>query len=233
MRLLSQLYAFMYWSKGRSFLGFALSTWIRLLPFALFAFGVLSAWPLPLSLFFLALSLFFFLLYAIGRRAGYKRFVPEPKMALDDEFATPSKEQRVPLRATGVFSVQDREDYVLERPAAYWRVPRGQHVFMVEERPGRYLYQIIDPRHVQVVEPGYLLFGRGPQKALALRFIVSWGPQFGTEPVYYYTESEPEAPGASKDSRTVYFTFDHDADRYAVWKSLLQDGIGERSGTSE
>lgn len=233
MRLLSQLYAFMYWSKRRSFLGFALSSWIRLLPFAVFAYGALSGWPLPLSLFFLALSLFLFLLYAIGRRVGYKRFVPEPEMALDDDFAAPNQEQRVPLRATGVFSVQDREDYVLERPADYWRVPRGQHVFMVEEQPGRYLYQIIDPRHVQVVEPGYLLFGRQPQKALALRFIVTWGPQFTSEPVYYYTEGEPAAPSSSKETRTIYFTFDHDADRYAVWKSLLQDGVGARSSTSQ
>lgn len=226
MRLLSQLYAFMYWSKRHTFLGFALGTWLRLLPVALFLVGLAQGWPLLLNLFWLALALLLFLLYALGRRAGYKRFVSEPQMALDDDFAVPRSEQRVPLRATGIFSVQDREEYVLERPGAYWRVPLGQHVFMVEEGPGRYLYQIINPNHVHVVEPGYLLFGRHPQKALALRFTVSWGPQFATEPVYYYTP-EPEETELEGETRTVFITFDHDADRHAVWKSLLQEGQPE------
>ena len=93
---------------------------------------------------------------------------------------------------------------------------------MVEEWPGRYLYQIVDPRHVQLVRPGYLLFGSRPQPALALRFVVSWGPQFATEPRYHDHAPTPPAPAQSGQMRTVYFTFDHDADRHAVWKSLLQ-----------
>ena len=226
MRILSQLYAFMYWSKRRYFLGFALSTWIRLLPLAIFLVGLARGWPLPLNFAWVVLSILLFILYAVGRRAGYKRFVPEPAMALDDDFAAPRHEQRVPLRATGLFSVQDREEYVLERPGAYWRVPLGQHVIMVEEGPGRFLYQIINPRHVHVVEPGYLLFGRQPQKALALRFTVSWGPQYATEPVYYYTP-EPGETEVDRETRTVFFTFDHDADRHAVWKSLLEEGERE------
>jgi hypothetical protein len=226
MRLLSQLYAFMYWSKRNSFLGFALSAWIRVLPVGLFLVGLVQEWPVIVNGLWVALFVVLVLLYAAGRRAGYKRFIPEPHMALDDDFAVPQHEQRVPLRATGLFSVQDREEYVLERPGAYWRVPLGQHVFMVEEGPGRFLYQIIDPRHVKIVEPGYLLFGRHPQKALALRFTVSWGPQFATEPVYYYTP-EPDDAEVDGEMRTVFFTFDHDADRYAVWKSLLEEGQHE------
>lgn len=226
MRFLSQLYAFMYWSKRHAFLGFSLGTWLRLLPFTLFLLGLAQGWPLPLNLLLLALFFLLLLLFALGRRAGYKRFIPESHMALDDDFAVPRPEQRVPLRATGLFSVRDREDYVVERPGAYWRVPHGQHVFMVEEGPGRYLYQIINPRHVHLVEPGYLLFGRQPQKALALRFTVTWGPQFATEPVYYYTP-EPDEPEAAGETRTIFFTFDHDADRHAVWKSLLHEAQPE------
>lgn len=219
---LSRLYAFLYWSQQRSLLGLSLRAWLILLPLGLAFAGLVQGWPLPVVLALLALAPLIVLLYYLARRAGYKRFVPASSMALDDEYPAPRNEHHISLRATGTFSLHDREDYVLAQPAEYWRVPLGQHVFMVQERPGRFLYQIIHPGHVQRVEPGYLLCGRKPQKALALHFLASWGPQFAYEPSYQYVgEDEEEPVTANVIPRTVYLTFANDADRHAVWKSLL------------
>lgn len=221
MRLLSQLYAFMYWARRRPLLGLSVSAWLVLLPLFIFFAGVLLRWPQPWKLVWLGVALFLVLAFALAGRAGYKRFVGDPQVDLDDEFAAPADEQRVPLRATGIFSVQNFENYVVEHPAEYWRVPLGQHVVMVQNGPDSFLYQIIEPQHIREVQPGYLIFGREPQTALALRFTVSWGPEFAEEPRFYELNDAPLRKEATEE-RVVYFTFDHDADRYAVWRSLLQ-----------
>jgi hypothetical protein len=90
---------------------------------------------------------------------------------------------------------------------------------MVQQQPGHFLYQIIEPENIRGIEPGLLLFGREPRRALALRYRVSWGPEFVYEPRYYYLGEEDEPP-APEVERTVYFTFDHEADLHAVWRSL-------------
>jgi hypothetical protein len=188
----------------------------------LFFAGLLLRWGPLFTFLWLGLSLLIFIAYAIAGRLGYKRFVAAPAMALDEDFAVPKDEHRVPLRATGIFSVQDYEGYVLEHPAEYWRVPLGQHVFMVQQQPGRFLYQIVEPDHIKAIEPGYLLFGKKPQKALALHFLVSWGPDFVDEPRLRYVATDEPQGRAPTEERTIYFTFDHEADRHAVWKSLLR-----------
>lgn len=220
MSLLSRLFVLLYWSRRHRLFGLSIATWFVLLPLMLAIAGLAQNWPLPLFFVLSALSLLVLLLFFVAGRLGYKRFQPDLDMALDDEFAAPRNEHRVPLRATGVFSVRDREAYVLEQPAEYWRVPLGQHVFMVQEFPGRFLYQIINPEHVEEVQPGYLLFGSRPQQALALHFHVTWGPQLAYEPTYQYVGEQEEPPPAG-EARTIYLTFDSDADLHAVWKSLL------------
>lgn len=225
MSILSPLYAFLYWSSRRRLLGLSLRTWLALAPLILAFAGLLRAWPLPVILGLLVLSAATSVLVVLAARSGYKRFVPDASMALDDEYEAPRNEHRIPLHATGIFSVQNREDYVLARPAEYWRVPLGQHVFMVQELPGRFLYQIINPQDIESVQPGYLLYGREPQKALALNFLATWGPQFAYQPTYTHVGQEEEPPAVVGVARTVYLTFDSDADRHTVWKSLLLDNV--------
>lgn len=221
MRIISLLYAFMYWSKRQRLLGAALSTWLVLLPLVLAVAGLVVDWSPTIILALAALAALIRIVYYVAGRAGFKRFIVEPGASLDREFAAPYDEDRVPLQATGVFSVSGREEYLLEHPGKYWRVPLGQHVFMVEQQPGRFLYQIIEPDNVHEVEAGLLAFGREPRKALALHFFATWGPQFAVEPTFYYgTPQTMEGPPA--EARTIYLTFDHDADRHAVWRSLLE-----------
>ena len=221
MHLLSRIFALLYGMRRHSLLGLALRNWLILLFIALFVVGFELRWPSLLTLGWLALALAVIIAYALASRVGYKRFVTAPDVSLDEEFAAPGPEHRVPLRATGVFSVREYEDYVVERPAEYWRVPLGHHVVMVHQDHGGYLYQIVEPENIRDVQPGYLIFGREPQKALALHFQVSWGPEYAREP-RFYEYGEVDADAQPVQERTIYFTFDHDADRHAVWRSLLE-----------
>ena len=228
MSTLGLPYTFLYWSSGRRLLGFSFRSWLMLLPLILAFAGLLRGWPRPVILGLLIFTALLFVLVLVAARSGYKRFVPDDSMALDDEYVVPRNERRISLHATGIFSLHNREDYVLARPAEYWRVPLGQHVFMVQERPGRFLYQIINPRDIEGVQPGYLLYGRTPQKALALSFLATWGPQFVYQPSYTYTGQEEDPPPIVGVARTVYLTFASDADRYTVWKSLLTHRCSSR-----
>lgn len=221
MSLVGRLYAILYHSRQRRLFGLTGRAWLIALPVILAIAGMALGWPFPLIVALLALVPLLLLLYYVAARAGYKQFVPDADMALDDTFEAPRNEHRIPLQATGIFSLHDREDYVLARPAEYWRVPLGQHVFMVQQTPRRFLYQIIDPEHVESVQPGYLFYGRKSQKALALHFFASWGPQFVHEPSYRYVGDDEAPAPANTIPRTVYLTFNSDADRHAVWKSLL------------
>ncbi|MDT8305836.1 MAG: hypothetical protein RRC07_07865 [Anaerolineae bacterium] len=221
MILLGRLYAILYESRQRRLFGVTWRTWLVILPVILAVAGLGRGWPFPLIVALFALTPLLLLLYTVARRAGYKHFVPDTEMALDDTFAAPRNEHRIALHATGIFSLHDREDYVLARPAEYWRVPLGQHVIMVQQTPGRFLYQIIDPENVERIQPGHLFYGRNRQKALALHFLASWGPQFVYEPSYRYVGDDDEPPPSHTIPRTVYLTFSSDADRHAVWKSML------------
>lgn len=227
MRFLSQLYAFMYQTQRRRFLGVTLATWLIVLLFALALWSFFLLWPSWITNGVLAVAVILIAGYWVAGRKGYTRFVDDEGMELDPEFASPQDESRVPLRATGIFSVRDYERYVLEESAEYWRVPAGHHVIMVENAPGQYLYQIIEPEYIRGVRPGHLLFGRRPQKAIALSFVVSWSPELAREPSYYPGAQE-ETKQRPNEERTIYFTFESDADRYAVWRSLLES----RSRTS-
>ena len=221
MRFLSQLYAFMYQTQRRKFLGVALSTWIVLLLLMLALWAFMLRWPGIISKAALLFAVALVAGYWLAGRRGYTRFVRDDGMALDPEFASPRDESRVPLRATGVFSVRDYERYVLEEAAEYWRAPLGHHVVMVQHGPGQYLYQIVEPQHIRGISPGYLLYGRRPKTALALNFMVSWSPEMAREPRFYPGAAE-QGERVPSEERTIYFTFDHDADRYAVWRSLLE-----------
>lgn len=221
MRFLSQLYTFMYQTQRRRLLGVTLASWLIVLLLAIALWSFFLSWPPWVSNAALFVALVLIAGYWIASRKGYTRFVDDDSMKLDPEFASPQDESRVPLRATGIFSVRDYERYVLEESAEYWRVPAGHHVIMVEHAPGQYLYQIIEQHYIRGVRPGYLLYGRRPQKAMALQFIVSWSPELAREPSYYPGAQE-ETQRQPSEERTIYFTFETDADRYAVWRSLIE-----------
>lgn len=219
MRVLSQAYLLLYWTRRRRVAGLSISTWILLGLLTMFLATLLGNRSSALAVVWLGLAFLLLIAYIVAGRMGYKHFVNASDLELDPAFAAPRYEHRVPLRATGIFAVRNRENYVLERRAEYWRVPIGHHVFMVQQQRGRFLYQLVEPENIIAVEPGFLLFGREPRTALAVSFRVSWGPDYAYEPRYAAIE-DPGDTEAPEVERTVYFTFDHEADLHAVWRSL-------------
>ena len=153
-RYLSRAYAFMFALSRRSFLGIRLVSLVRWVPILLLLWGWLRGWPRPALI-----GLVIFIVwvnYSLWRakRDNYNRFVPAASSLLEAAELEPlPPNQKIALQATGLFSVSGREDVLLLRPADYWRVPLGEHVIMVEEKPGKYLYQFFSARSLQNVQP--------------------------------------------------------------------------------
>lgn len=215
------LFAVVYFTAHHNFLGARLSSWLK---WAIFIFTV-AAWLMRPPIYWAILGVVLFVvvqfLYWYVRRQGYIRFLPirdQSNHAGDNLLAD---NQKVKVEATGIFSVSHREAYVLQKPGAYWRVPVGDHAVMVEHMPGKYLYQFVQAGALQSVEVGFLIFGRRPQEALAIRFLTSWGPEFGQ-----YTPKQLMA-GANhtpaKLERTIYLTFAEKEAQHLVRKNLLRD----------
>lgn len=214
---LGRLLAFMYISKQRDFLGFALSSWLKFIPLFFFGFGLWFKWPLPVSFTFFLLWFLLQLAYWLAGRLGFKRFIPNPLLKLAENARPVPLNQRISLKATGVFSLNDRDDYILQHPGHYWRAGLGQHIFMIQHRPGQFLYQIIKPDNVGDVRPGFLLFGYQPCPALAVTFWVTWGPEFA-EYKLYYVGADNDKP--AKQQRTIYLTFEDEATLQQLWRNL-------------
>lgn len=220
--LLGAVFYATYATDNRTFLGLSIGWIIRRLLFVPVIVGLLGRWG-SWTWILLAVALLGSFLYWYAARAGYSLFVTrksEPAMPIDKEVRSLSPNQKIALQATGLFSVRDREGFVLLQPAHYWQVPLGDHVVMVEFERGSYLYQFFDAVSLQQVQPGWLVFGRELHSVLAITFRTKWAPQFAQFEIRYYVqdEVEPEAP-----LRTIYFSFDDDADRLAVWHNIVQD----------
>ena len=221
MHFLSRLFACLYWSKKQRFLGMTIRAWLLWLLIALGVAALISDGPPAVTVVAGAALVLLLLAYVVAGRLGYTRFFGGSIRQPDLAFAPPRAEHRIPLRATGRFSARNREAYLVEQPAEYWRVPLGQHVFMVQQQPGRFLYQSVEPSQLLGVKAGQLAFGSAPQTALAVHFRATWGPDSAAEPRYYYAgaELEPEPVGRAQK---IYLTFSSEAHRHAVWRSLLE-----------
>jgi hypothetical protein len=169
-----------------------------------------------------AWAVFFTFLYWKARRDGYVRFMGDAGPPPADAALLPPN-QKVAVRATGVFGVADREDYVLERPAEYWRVPLNEHIIMVQQSPGRFLYQMFHSGTLHEIQPGRLLHGARPRAALAIRITVTWGPDVARyEAAAENANRNGHAP-EPKNQRWLYLTFDDEASRRQVWQTVRQE----------
>ncbi len=222
---------YIYWlareTRRRKILGIRLSSLIRLGAVVLSVWAWLGSWGRPA----LVITLLFFLWvqysYWHARRAGYFRFVADGNPNLPQGDVAPlKKDQRVPLFASGEFSLKNRETVVLFQPAQYWQVPLGDHVVMVEEAPGYYLYQFFNATTLQAVQEGCVLYGPRPQPALSVRFFSIWGPEFDEDTV---TLLRGKASKPLQKVRTIYFSFDNTQHERLVWHNLVHDARRVRS----
>ena len=127
-------------------------------------------------------------------------------MALPEgELTTLPANQKMTTYATGIFSVQDMDDFGLLRMAEYWQVPLGEHIIMVH-MPGRqgYRYQFFNATTLQRVQKGWLLFGKEPKPTLAITLFSEIGEAFVNQQNRYLFGGDKELKGVK---RTVFLSF--------------------------
>jgi hypothetical protein len=194
------------------------SFWLGVGGWLLAGWGWLRGWPGLLLGLLLVLLLGGWLLLRWARRREFTVFVAN-EVSFPAELAALPFNERVKVWANGRFSLVNRDAFVWQRPADYWQVPLGEHVVMVAERPGRYLYQFFDETSLLTVQPGQVFDWQGGRSALAVTFRPFWGPQ-AKQPTlsqFQFDEVEPVALGPP---RTVYLLFDSPAQRQRVWRQI-------------
>ena len=221
------MYWLIYWTETHKFLGLRLSTLIRLFALAL----PFLAWIQRFGDIALLLSILFFIWiqfsYWRARRTGYYRFVAANNELLATEQIAPlPANKRIPVCATGIFSLKDWEKNVVFVPAEYWQVPLGDHAIMVQHEPGRYLYQFINTTLLQNLSQGWLLFGSRPNPAISITFLSTWGPEFGEQDISLLRKNSNKPV---EKVRTIFLSFDDEAFEEAVWHNLLFDARRVRS----
>lgn len=218
---LGYLFQFTHWTSTHRFLGAHVSAWLKFGMLLLLLAAWIGRWGQTAVLLILAAILIVYFLYWIAKRAGYFRFVPSQTNAMAEQDLTPLPHyQRVPVSATGVFSVETWERHVLFGPADYWQAPRGGHGLMVAHQPGRYLYQFFDAQSLLAVQQGWILYGRHPRPALAISFRSIWGPELVKESFSFFGRATEEP---APIERTVYLSFADKAHEQAVWQNIVLD----------
>ncbi len=228
-RYLGYAYALTFWAKMRSFLGMRIRSWVILLSSALGLFLVTRGGSFAWVIIGVLIPFFFVFSFRRAQQAGYNKFVADAHDAMPETEALrplPPNEQ-VPVRATGIFSLSGREDFVLfRRPSQYWRVPLGDHVVMVEQYPGHFLYQFFNATTLQSVQNGWMIFGDEPRRALAITFLLTFGPEYNDPSLLYFVG---KGDGASTPKpRTIYFSFDSEETHRAVWHTIIADARNAR-----
>ncbi|MCA9961725.1 MAG: hypothetical protein KC443_21950 [Anaerolineales bacterium] len=226
---LGRVYALTFWAKMRNFLGMRVRSWVILLSAALGLYLATRPGTFLLVILGILIPAFFIFSFWRAQKAGYNKFVPDAQDALPETEALRPllPNERVKLRATGVFSLVNREDFVLfRRPSEYWHVPLGEHIVMVEQLPGHFLYQFFNATTLQKVQNGWLIFGAKPQRALAVTFLVSFGPEYN-DPTLFYFVGKGDGAAAPKP-RTIYFSFDSEEAHHAVWHTIIADARSAR-----
>ncbi len=226
---LSRAYALMYDLTRRSFLGIGLVSLVRWLPILVLLWGWLRRWPGPVLVGLLLIIIWINYSLWRAKRDNYNRFVPAAASLLEETDLSPlPPNQKVSLQATGLFSVSGRESVLLLRPAEYWRVPLGEHVIMVEEMPGKFLYQFFNPVSLQNVQPGWLLFGQQPIECLAISFLARWGPEYTRFGQLYEDGNDSNLPPPKRV--TIYLSAADPDTTLAVWQTIVSEARRTRLG---
>jgi hypothetical protein len=130
--------------------------------------------------------------------------------------------QKVTAWATGVFSAENEDAFLLLKPASYWQVPLGEHIIMVQHtsRP-TYLYQFFNGKTLSRVQKGWLLFGSHPRETLAITLLSRFGPSFrGKQQTQFALGHDKEETGVK---RTVYLSFASKEEEELVWHNIARE----------
>ena len=91
---------------------------------------------------------------------------------------------------------------------------------MMVRMPGElgYRYQFFNPRTLQRVQKGWLLFGKEPKPTLAITLLSEIGEAFINQQNRYLFGRDKELKGVK---RTVYLSFADEADETLVWHTIV------------
>ncbi|MBP6015393.1 MAG: hypothetical protein KA586_01605 [Candidatus Promineofilum sp.] len=222
LNYLSRAYATMYMLNYRTFLGIRLSSLVRWVPIILLVIGWLQLWPAPLLVGLLIVVVWVNFSLWRAKRDNYNRFVPDGGSFADDaDLGVLPANEKVNVTATGIFSVSGRDKSLLFHPATYWRVPLGEHVVMVEEQAGKYLYQFFNARSLQTLQSGWLLYGSRPVEVLAVTFLARWGPEFTRFGQSLEDVDESELPPPKRV--TIYLSTSDEPLRQVIRQTIVSD----------
>jgi hypothetical protein len=222
-RYLGLAYGFTHFTSTHTILWVRMERWLKLFVLALLFSAFVLGWGEVMVGITAVILIWLFFSYWRAKKAGYSKFVADSKMALPaGELMMMPANQKVQFKATGIFSVKDMDDFVWLRPADYWQVPLGEHVMMVQ-MPGNlgYRYQFFNPRTLQRVQRGWLLFGKEPKQSLAITLLSEVGEAFADQQNQFQFSfgREKERIGVK---RTVYLSFDDETDETLVWHNIVR-----------
>lgn len=227
---LSRSYALMYALNRRSVLGIRLVALVRWIPILVLIWSWVRGWSPPVMILLLLIVLWINYSLWRAKRDNYNRFVPDGVPIPETGEVVPlPPNQKVTVQASGLFSVSGREDTLLLRPADYWRVPLGEHIIMVEEMPGKFLYQFFSSQSLQKVQSGWLLFGRHPIETLAVSFLARWGPEYTRFGQVYEDGHDDDLPAPKRV--TVYLSSSDPETRRAVWQTIISEARRARQNS--
>jgi hypothetical protein len=219
--ILGRLYGFAFVADLTYFLGYRRSLWYRAAVVILFLYAITTL-SIPFIVIAGLLLVFVYWLFWLAKRSGYVTFIPKIDVALSAPEQPLAKEERLQVRATGHFSVINRERYLVQKTADFWRVGVGDHIMMVSNGANSYLYQFIKPQEILQISAGELYFGSEGNLAIEVVFRTDWAPGVEMEDIAYYVGSG--SSGRPLPKRTVYIMCDDQTDLEKVWHSLTKLG---------
>jgi hypothetical protein len=198
--------------------GWPLARWLGLLLLAVAGWALLRWWPFAWqAALLIGLFLGYILVLFWAARSGYVRFTPGPRPDNPPNPPSPLRpEELIPVRASGWFTVEGKDQYFVDVEAGVETVGTREHIVMGRIVPTRFLllgkwpkrdtgwwYIFFQPATIQEIRAGRLTFGT--RSRLALRIV--------------------HAPDADT-LQTIYLAFDDPVALRRVWDDLILDAAG-------
>ena len=212
-----QLFKWVYWLRRHQWNGWSLDRWLRVALLVIGGLGLLAGGPggWASGLIAGALLISYFAVSVWASRNAYVEFVPDKSLGLSP-LGTHAKlrpQDKVEVRATGLFEVEGRRQFFVELQAYFRTFATREHAIMALVPRSRFLwvgqwpedelgmwYIFFLPQQVISLEAGALAFRSFPRPALR----VTYRAQKGLERVYLSFASE-------EDRRRVWDDIAHDA----------------------
>lgn len=224
MNVLGLILSLAYRLRRHFWAAWTLARWLGLLILALGLWALISWWPNPWPPVIAGVVLILYVgLLAWARRVGYVHYtrVPDEEQRLTGQKAPLPlrKEELVPARASGWFTVEGKDQYYVDVEADFETVGTGEHIVMGRIHPSRFLvlgnwpgyelgwwYIFFQPGMIRKVDMGQLVAGPRPQWALR---------------VVYTPDEDTE--------QTLYLASDDTTSLRRLWDNLLKDAPQERT----